>query len=238
MQPDPSKLLRIAGIDTPLIGVYDAPDPSAFEPLVAPRRGRYDCIYSFYGDWSRGATLRITKDNFGCRGAGRILCGVQTRTPDAQVKFLVDGEGLKASRELMREWLDVNRQYHQRYPDLFVGRLRPEQYDYLRSVTFYVTPDQMSLLATGAQYRSRPGDPRPVLAPFGAGCMQMLTLFEDLEEPQAVVSGTDIAMRQYLPHDLLGFSVTKPMFEQLCALDEKSFLFKPFWKRVLRAREA
>ncbi len=30
--------------------------------------------------------------------------------------------------------------------------------------------------------------------------------------------------------------MTKPMFEQLCALDERSFLYKPFWKNLREAR--
>jgi hypothetical protein len=54
--------------------------------------------------------------------------------------------------------------------------------------------------------------------------------------PQAVIGATDIAMRQYLPPDILAFSVTVPMFEQLCALDERSFLYKPFLKNLQRSR--
>jgi hypothetical protein len=236
MHPDPSRLLDVAGIETPLVGFYDAPDPSAFAPLVRPPVGSRVCVFSFFDDWRRGATLHITKENFGCGGAGRAFCGVQTRSPDDHVKFLVDDEGLKESRELMREWLDVNRPYHQEHANILIGPLRDSLYAYLKSITFYVTPDQLGLLMIGAQYRSRPTDPPPALAPFGAGCMQLVTLFGDLRRPQAVVGATDIAMRQYLPPDLLAFTVTKSMYEQLCALDERSFLYKPFWKRLVTAR--
>jgi len=68
--------------------------------------------------------------------------------------------------------------------------------------------------------------------------MQLVTLFEDLGIPQAVVGATDIAMRQHLPPEVLAFTVTRSMFEQLCALDEKSFLYKPFWKRLTTARRS
>ena len=37
MRPDPSRLLKAAGIKLPLIGIYDAPDPEAFAPLVEPK---------------------------------------------------------------------------------------------------------------------------------------------------------------------------------------------------------
>ena len=95
---------------------------------------------------------------------------------------------------------------------------------------------QLSVLAIGAQYHSAPDDPPPVIAPFGSGCMQLLPLFEDLDAPQAVIGATDIAMRRFLPPDVLAFTVTRPMFEQLCVLDEKSFLYKPFWNNLRKAR--
>jgi len=78
----------------------------------------------------------------------------------------------------------------------------------------------------------------PVIAPFGSGCMQLMPLFKDLQVPQAMIGATDIAMRQYLPHDILAFAVTKPLFEQLCALDENSFLYKPFWERLRKAKRS
>jgi len=78
----------------------------------------------------------------------------------------------------------------------------------------------------GAQYFSKPEDTDPVIAPFGSGCMELLPLFKDLNIPQALIGSTDIAMRKYLPPDLLAFTVTKPMFEKLCKLDKKSFLEK------------
>ena len=36
---DPSRLLSELDLHTPLIGLYDAPDPEAFAPLVAPPKG-------------------------------------------------------------------------------------------------------------------------------------------------------------------------------------------------------
>ena len=114
--------------------------------------------------------------------------------------------------------------------------LREGQYKYLKSVTFYVNPDQLGLLMLGAQYNRTPDDPLPVIAPFGSGCMQLVALFENLSIPQALVGATDIAMRQHLPPDILAFTVTKAMFEELCGLDEQSFLHKPFWQRLRKAR--
>jgi hypothetical protein len=60
--------------------------------------------------------------------------------------------------------------------------------------------------------------------------------FRDLRIPQASIGTTDIAMRAHLPPDILAFTVTRTMFERLCGLDERSFLYKPFLDRLKKAR--
>jgi len=238
MQPDPGRLLNALGILTPLIGCYDAPEAHPFVPLVASLPDRMTCVFAFYEHWLKGETLHITRENFGCAGAGRALCSVNMRSRADLVKFLVDAEGLRASHSLMEAWLDHGQTYRPEHPNLLIGPLKPDQDAYLKTVTFLANPDQLSALVTGANYHHGPADPAPVIAPFGAGCMQLLTVFADLAISQAAIGATDIAMRQHLPPDIVAFTVTKPMFAELCALDEKSFLFKPFWKRLIKARQA
>lgn len=237
MQPDPGNLLERIGLKRPLIGFYDAPDVSPFEPLVEPVPGKGTCIFAFYEHWLKGKTLHVTKENFGCRGAGSCLLGLDTRRREDLITFLLDDEGLKRSREIMHQWVGRRNAYRPDFTNVFIGPLRPDQYEYLKTVTFYVNPDQLSALVIGAHYNSGGDAPSPVIAPFGSGCSQMLPLFEDLSVPQAMIGATDIAMRQHLPPDTLGFTVTRPMFRQLCELDERSFLYKPFWRDLRRARE-
>jgi hypothetical protein len=237
MQPDPTTLLKIAGITTPLIGLYDVAHPEPFAPLVEPKPGKRACIFAFYEQWLQGKTLHLTADNSGCGGCGYWIFGSEHRSREDFVKFLVDDEGLKASYGLMNRWLDHNKPYKREHPHILLGPLKAGQYDYLKTVTFFVNPDRLSLLILGANYHNAPGDTQPVLAPFGSGCMELLPLFENLQVPRAVLGATDIAMRQYLPADILAFTVTKPMFEALCGLDEKSFLYKPFWKNLKKARK-
>lgn len=238
MNHDPTFLLETLEIATPLIGCYDAPHPEAFAPLTRPTGAQQNaCVFKFYEQWLRGRTLVLTRDCFGCGGAGHWLFGHQGQSREAYLEFLVDGEGLKASHALMNQWLDVHAPYRAQHPQLLVGPLRPGQEAYLKTISFYVNPDQLSMLLTGAQYHAAPGNPPPVLAAFGSGCMQLLPLFDDLSTPQAIVGATDIAMRQWLPPETLAFTVTLPMFGRLCALDERSFLAKPFWKNLRRARK-
>ena len=236
MAPDPRRLLESIGLTTPLVGLYDAPDPEPFQPLVAPPRGRRSCIFASFQKWAEGKRLLLTKEQFGCGGAGYWICNVSTRSREDFVSFLVEEEGLKASPELMNQWLDRQKPFSQLHPNILIGPLQDEQYPFLKSITFFVNPDQLAVLMLGAQYNHSPAEPSPVIAPFGSGCSQLVSLFDDLNSPQAVIGATDIAMRQYLPADILAFTVTKAMYERLCALDERSFLYRPFWTRLRSAR--
>lgn len=236
MQPDPTNLLQKMGLRTPLVGFYDAPDTGPFEPLVEPGPGGRVCLFAFYRQWLAGKTLHLSPGRFGCRGAGYWLGGEVSRSRENFVRFLVDEEGLKASHELMNQWLDHNQSYEAEHDHLLFGPLRGDQYDFLKTVTFWVNPDQLSLLILGAHYNSGPHDPPPVTAPFGSGCMQLVSLFEDLRVARAIIGATDIAMRRHIEPGLLAFTVTKPMFERLCGLDRKSFLYKRFWKELREAR--
>lgn len=233
VQPDYSHLVKRIDLSIPLIGFYDAPDPHPFEPLIQPNQG--DCIFLFYENWLKGQTLHITKEHYGCGGAGRWMCGIEFRSREEFIKFLVDEEGLKASHKLMEKWIDSSATYKAAHPHLFIGPLKESQWDYIKSVSFFVNPDQLSTLMIGAQYNSAPEDPAPVIAPFGSGCMELFP-FKDPEISQAAIGATDIAMRRHLPPNILTFTVTKPMFKRLCDLDEKSFLYKPFLRNLREAR--
>jgi hypothetical protein len=234
-QPNPAVLLKRLDIELPLIGFYDAPDPTIFQPLVTPKGN--DCIFAFYKNWLQGETLHSTRESYGCGGAGSCLWRIQARSRKEFIKFLVDDEGLKASGKLMERYIDTAPSYRAENAHIFIGPLKEAGWPFLKAIAFLVNPDQLSALMTGAQYHSAPEDPPPVIAPFGSGCRELIP-FKDFYIPQASIGATDIAMRQHLPPDILALTVTKPMFGRLCKLDEKSFLFKPFLERLKKARGA
>jgi hypothetical protein len=238
--PDPSRLLRELDLHTPVIGLYDAPDPEAFAPLVRPAagqaRGRGACLFNYYRRWEKGETLHLTADRFGCGGCGRSLFGVQVREREDFIDFLWRDEGLRASRELMAEWVDSAPTYRPEHANVLVGPLKPGLVEYLKTVTFWVNADQLCVLQHGAYHHHRWGEPDPVTVPFGSGCSELVVPFRDLRVPQAVVGGTDVAMRDGLPPQVLAFTVTLPLFAQLCALGDESFLGKGFLGRLRKAR--
>ena len=237
-QPDPTYLLDQIDYTRPLIGFYDAPDPAAFEPLVGPKPGSTSgpCLFDFYPRWLRGETVLLTPERYGCGGAARAFCGVQTRSREAFIDFLYGDEGLRASRELMGDWIDHRRLYTMEHDQVLFGPLRPDQYRYLKTVTFWVNPDQLSVLTYAVHYHHAWGEPPPMIAAFGSGCSQLLVDPERLDRPLAGLGATDLAMRGPIPVDLLALTVTVPMFERLCSIGEESFLGKGFLKRLRKAR--
>lgn len=233
MQPDPENLMKQIDLEIQPVGFYDAPDPAPFEPLIRPEKG--SCVFEYFKKILDGETLLLTKEQFGCPGAGNGLLGLDAFPKEGLVKFLVEQEGLKASKELMMEWVESRVPYSPQHGNILIGWLKPDQYDYLKSVTFIVNPDQLSAVMTGAQYFTGPDDIPPVISPFGSGC-SLLVRFDDLNIPQAILGSSDMAMREHLEADQLLFTVTRPMFEQLCNLDENSFLYKQFWGGLRKSR--
>ncbi len=234
MKPDPTDLLEIAGIKTPLIGFYDVPDPKPFEPFARPKR----CFFSCYENWLEGESICIPENASSCRGGHYWIGGVEFTSRDHFANALTQKEGFKSSPELMRQWLDNQKPYKIEHEYVVIGPLRDEQYDYLGTVTFFVNPDQLSLLLLGTEYQNASVSVNPTFTAFGSGCGQLAALFGDFDPdiPKAIIGATDIAMRQHLPPDILALTVNKPMYRQLCGLDENSFLYKPFWKRLRKAR--
>lgn len=221
-------LVELAGIDTPVVGVYDAPHTLPFAPLVRARH----CIFSSYPNWLKGHSVLVDRESEGCRGSVYWLCGIESVPREKLVHFFTERKGLKATAEIMTSWLRSHPPFKQQKSHLIVGPLRKGQDQYLKTITFFVNPDQLSLMLTGCEYENGTVDAQPVISSFGPGCSQLAALFKDLSVPQAIIGSTDIIMREHLPPEVMALTVTRPMFEQLCRFGENSSLFRPFWSTL------
>jgi hypothetical protein len=234
MTPNPTQLLDIAGIETPLIGFYDVPDSKPFTPCITPEH----CIFSCYENWLKGERICLSANDAFCRGGMYWICGVEFASRDSFANNLNQREGFKALSALMKQWLDNQKPYKIEHQYVVIGPLTGSHDDYLRTITFLVNPDQLSLLLLGTEYHNASVNVHPTTMAFGSGCGQLAALFGDFhtDVPMAMIGATDIAMRQHLPPDMLALTVNKPMYRQLCALGESSFLYKPFWKKLRKSR--
>jgi hypothetical protein len=234
MLPDPTNLLEIAGIEIPLMGFYDVPNCKPFAPFTTPEH----CIFSCYENWLKGERICLSASDTFCRGGMYWICGVEFESRDSFAKDLNQREGFKVSSALMQQWLDNLKPYKIEHQYVVIGPLIDSHDDYLQTITFFVNPDQLSLLLLGTEYHNASVNAHPTTVAFGSGCGQLAALFGDFhtDVPMAMIGATDIAMRQHLPPDILALTVNMPMYRQLCALGESSFLYKQFWKRLRESR--
>jgi hypothetical protein len=226
--------LGLLGIEEPVLALYDTDNLAAYEPTVRPKAGQ--CCWEFANAWRTGETLVISKDNYGCPGAGRYFLGIEPKDRDL-AKFLYEGEGLKASLDITKAWIENTRHHRHRKEYALVGPFRPDRMDEVSTVTFLVDPDQLSALITAAEWRSSDALASHVLVLVSSGC-GLLDPFEGTSEPRAVIGALDMAMRPNLPRHLMAFTVNAPMLRQLIEMDETSFLHKPFWQKLKEARSS
>jgi hypothetical protein len=224
-------------LETPLIAVNDAEPGPTFEPLVEAK-GR-TCCFAYYGKWLSGHTLVMREGGGGCGGA-RIALGIEKEYPPYMAHFLTDGEGapqgegLKASPELVQGFLDEAKPPELSGTTVLMGPLRLEAWDSVRSITFLVDPDRLAGLMTLSAFWSP--DTRLVSAPFSSGCGMLWREldYEGVDRP--VIGATDLAMRKYLPPEIMAFSVTPARFEKMLTFPDGSFLDKDWWNCLMEHR--
>jgi hypothetical protein len=130
MKPDPTKLLEIACIKTPIIGFYDVSDPKPFRPFAKPKR----CYFSSYENWLKGDSVCISTNESSCRGGGYWVGGVEFTTRENFAKVLNQREGFKSSDELMCQWLENLKPYMIENGYVMIGPLKEDQYEHLAMV--------------------------------------------------------------------------------------------------------
>jgi hypothetical protein len=248
MPPSEGAVLRLRDaleLETPIIALYDAAPGPAFEPLIRAK-GR-TCCFAFYNRWISGHTLVVERadDSFdepshGCPGMQRAL-GLGGPYPPWMANFLTDGqngaplgEGLKASPELARQYLERARPPRPSGDHVLMGPLRCSEWDAVRSVTFLADPDRLAALMTLAAYWS--ADPDEIAAPFSSGCGLMWRELASFDRDRAIIGCTDIAMRKYVPPEILALTVSPARFEAMLGFPDDAFLCRSWWRELLAAR--
>jgi len=249
--------LTSAGIDrlreslrmsTPIIGLYDTDPSPDFEPSVQAK-GRA-CCFAYYPRWLKGETLVIKRaegDDFmnpqhGCPGLQKHF-GFDRNYPPWMANFLTDGkngapmgEGLKAPPALAQEFLDRIVFTEPAGDHVLMGPLKLDHWDKVKSVTFFVDPDRLAGLMTLAAFWS--SDPDEIAAPFSSGCGLMWEVFNNFEKDRAVIGATDLAMRRYLPPEIISLTVSPERFERMVDFPDDAFLKRSWWNELMDSRKS
>ncbi len=250
MAPTQEGIERLTGalrLNTPVIGVYDTDPSPDFEPSVQAK-GRA-CCFAYYPRWLKGETLVVKRgenDDFmdpqhGCPGLQKHF-GFDRKYPPWMANFLTDGkngapmgEGLKATPGLAQEFLDRIVFPEPAGDYVLLGPLKLDYWDKVKSVTFFADPDRLAGLMTLAAYWS--SDPDEIAAPFSSGCGLMWEVFNNFEKDRAIIGATDLAMRKYLPPEIICLTVSPERFERMVGFPEEAFLNRSWWNELLDSRE-
>ncbi len=156
--------------------------------------------------------------------------------PDSST-LVMDGEGMKLSRELVRQYIEEIPEV--RIPERYVvfkplGETDPEREKVL-VVVFFVNSHQLAALVTLAN-SAEPGVDR-VMIHSGTGC-QSTILYPYLEankdRPRASVGLTDLAIRaehkRFLGDSMMTFAMPYKLFLEMEANAGKGCLQKQSWK--------
>ena len=112
----------------------------------------------------------------------------------------------------------------------------PDKED-IKSVTFFVDPDQLSALVILANYTDP--DRENVCVPWAAGC-QVIGIFGyrelEREHPRGLIGMTDISarntVRASLPRNLMSFTAPWPQFLEMEGDVDSSFLHRQTWREL------
>lgn len=239
------RLIRALRLETPIIAIYDTTPTSEFEPMVEAKG--HACCFAYYPRWLNGETLVVQKNagsfqnpEKGCPGMQNAF-GLGKGYPPWMSHFLTDGkgapmgEGLKATPELAQEFLDRAKPPKLSGDTLLIGPLKLTQWDNVKTVTFFADPDRFSALMTLASYWS--SDPDEIAAPFSSGCGLMWRELISFDRDRAIIGCTDIAMRKYLPPEILCLTVSPTRFQKMVNFPDEAFLNKEWWNTLMESRQ-
>jgi uncharacterized protein (DUF169 family) len=193
--------------------------------------GGMDCFYSFLSDGNERS-----------EHGRRIAEQVRPHVREELYEEILHGERYVKSPELVKKFVDQlpMMEVPTRYV-IFKPLDQVAEDEAPEVIVFLVDADRLSALTVLANYGRETND--NVAMPFAAGCQTVgIFAFREAtqELPKAVVGLTDISARLYvakqLGREVLSFTVSLSMFEEMEANVAGSFLERPTWLQLMGDR--
>ena len=194
------------------------------------------CIIPLFVAAVNGRTAVLEKETVLCPGGQVGLCFGPYRLGWIDY-FLSTGKEGKFEGEYRKKTPELVRQFIKSLPDIALptryvvmkplDEVTDNEIDEMAVVVFVVNADQLSALATLANFDRPTNDNVSTL--FGSGCGSLVMQVLDqgrAEMPKAVIGLTDITARKYLDKNELSFSVPFKRFLEMEANVDESFLTK------------
>lgn len=200
------------------------------------------CVIGMMYSVSKGKNVAFSEETTPCMG-GKVGLGFCSFKMGRIEYFLSNGEKGGQEGEYYKKSPELAKEYIDKMPKVVSKRylvLKPlekvEETEDPEAVIFFVNADQMSGLATMANYDQPEQDNVKLL--FGSGCAQSIlyVLHENETRGSHCYLGmTDPSARKVLKKDLLSFSIPYHRFIEMERQVEESFLVKETWE-VIRKR--
>lgn len=194
------------------------------------------CIIPLFVAAVNGRTAVLEKETVLCPGGQAGLCFGPYQLGWIDY-FLSTGKEGKFEGEYRKKTPELVRQFIKSLPDIALptryvvmkplDEITGNEIDEMAIVVFVVNADQLSALATLANFDRPTNDNVSTL--FGSGCGSLVMQVLDqgrAEMPKAVIGLTDITARKYLDKNELSFSVPFKRFLEMEANVDESFLTK------------
>lgn len=236
-----SKLAEAIGlIRQPVAVVRTETTPAG---VAEPPEGWRGCVIASLVAAAKGKAMAFREETVGCPGGKGGMDLAPTPKESIQVLLAegndqIPGLRYKKSQSLSAAYLESLPEEPLTPCLVFRPLDQLEEEETPESVIFLVNPDQLSALATLANFDSPQQNNVQLL--FGAGCVQsVLYSMADNRSgsPKCTIGLTDLSARLCVPENLLSFSIPYTRFLEMEALVEESFLTGDTWQKLRKRIE-
>ncbi len=197
------------------------------------RKDKWVCMFMYWKMvFKKGKRIRFSDDNnAACTGIAEY--GGFSELEDDGGQFIAETEHFKKSKALAQHYFKES--LHSIQPPkakyLYFERLDSiDENEEIEVVNLYPDPAGLASLTVLSSY-DRETNLENVVAPFASGCQGIFTIpynesFSD--KPKSVIGLMDHLVRNFVPDDMLAFSVPANRFVEMANNIEGSFLDKNF----------
>lgn len=225
------KLSETVSFNYPAIGWYYSSE--RIEPSFAFKSNRWICMFMHLKmALNKNRRIRFSEDHGNaCIGAVEYFGFKAPKGKDGS--FIADREGFKKNRKLARGYYQeaLKRVPSPKAEYLYMEKIDTiDQDKEIEVINLFPDVNGLTSLTVLSNY-DREQNMDNVLTPFASGCQSVFTIpyYEKFQRaPKSVIGLMDPVVRQFIPENMLAFSVPTNRFVEIAENVEGSFLDRKF----------
>ena len=228
------KLSETVSFKYPAVGWYFSSE--AIENSFVFKNEKWVCMFMYLKKViNKGKRIRFSEDNGNACGA--VECFGYKELTGSDGKFIAETERFKKTIELAQDYYKESLKTINPPKEKYLYMEKIETIDENREIEVVnLFPDVTGLAKlTVLSYYDRESNMDNVLTPFASGCESVFTVpynekFQ--KKPKSVIGLMDVLVRNFIPEDMVSFSMPSNRFIEMANNIEGSFLDKnlPSWQ--------